>query len=121
MRVAQALGDPVGGDGVHTLHGLKRYLHQKGLRLGFRLVERGGPTNRSCDLVLASPERVQQVERRIQYVDFEPASGGSPETDGIPFPVSLVIDGFARSLLSGIRALPDVKIFCYGNEVHHYL
>jgi len=122
MRLAIAFEDPVSLGDVHTLHGLKRYLHQKGLRLGFRLVERGGPTNRTLDLALASPERVMHVARRIQYVDFEPepddaaAAGG-----GIPYPVALLVDGLARPLLHGMRVLPDVKVFCYGNEVHYYI
>ncbi len=44
------------------------------------------------------------------------------ETAGrIPYPVRIVADGFARQLLCGQRKLPDVKVFCYGNEVHYYI
>jgi phosphohistidine swiveling domain-containing protein len=118
MRVALAFEDPVSLGDVHTLHGLKRYLHQKGLRLGFRLVERGGATNRTCDIVLTSTDRVLHVCRKIQYVDFEPDSDGAAS---LPLAVRLLVDGFALSILNESRSIPDVKVFCYGNEVHYYV
>ncbi len=115
-RLVQMFEDPVSLAEVRTLHGLKRYLHQKGLRLGFRLVESGRATNRTVTLVSASSKRVLHVTRDIQYVDFE-----SFKNVHIPYPVQVLVDGFSRQLLHGQQRLPTAKIFCYGNEVHYYL
>jgi pyruvate,water dikinase len=115
-RLVQSFEDPRTLGEVRTLHGLKRYLHQRGLRLGFRLVEAGGGTNRTVDLVLASGRRVSRSVRRIAYVDFE-----TTEDLGVPYAVAVIADGFARQLLLGQEAFPSAQIFCYGNEVHYYL
>jgi hypothetical protein len=119
-RLVQMFEDPKSLAEVRTLHGLKRYLHQKGLRLGFRLVDSGRATNRSIDLVVASADRILAVASPIRYVDFEPDedSGGA---ESIPYPVRVVADGFGRQLLQGGGKLPDVKVFCYGNEVHYFV
>jgi pyruvate,water dikinase len=115
-RLVQSFEDPRTLGEVRTLHGLKRYLHQRGLRLGFRLVEAGGGTNRTVDLVLASAGRVLRSVRKIEYVDFEPEAAL-----GVPYAVGVIADGFARQLLHGQESFPRVQVFCYGNEVHHYL
>jgi phosphohistidine swiveling domain-containing protein len=115
-RLVQSFEDPRTLGEVRTLHGLKRYLHQRGLRLGFRLVETGGGTNRTVDLVLASRTRVLRSLRKIAYVDFEP-----DEALLVPYAVAVIADGFSRQLLLGQEAFPGVQIFCYGNEVHYYL
>jgi phosphohistidine swiveling domain-containing protein len=115
-RLVQSFEDPRTLGEVRTLHGLKRYLHQRGLRLGFRLVEAGGATNRTVDLVLASRRRVLQTVRKIAYVDFEPETASQ-----VPYAVSVITDGFARQVLHGQESLPSVQVFCYGNEVHYYL
>ena len=115
-RLVQSFEDPRTLGEVRTLHGLKRYLHQRGLKLGFRLVEAGGATNRSVDLVLASRKRVLCCVSKISYVDFEPEAALS-----VPFAVSVIADGFVRQLLHGQDVFPSVQIFCYGNEVHYYL
>ncbi|RPJ46990.1 MAG: hypothetical protein EHM19_03530 [Candidatus Latescibacterota bacterium] len=121
-RLVQMFEDPRSLGEVRTLHGLKRYLHQSGLRLGFRLVETSRATNRTVDLALASPRRVERVVRAIHYVDFEPEEGTGPEAAAaIPYPVRLVADGFGRQLIHGQEKLPGVKIFCYGNEVHYFV
>jgi pyruvate,water dikinase len=115
-RLVLSFEDPRTLGEVRTLHGLKRYLHQRGLRLGFRLVEAGGTTNRTVDLVLASPERVLRSVRKITYVDFEAEAG-----PGLPYAVALIAQGFVRQALHGQEAFPSVQAFCYGNEVHYYL
>jgi pyruvate,water dikinase len=115
-RLVQSFEDPRNLGEVRTLHGLKRYLHQRGLRLGFRLVGAGGATNRTVDLVLAAGERALRSVRKIAYVDFEPEAG-----PGVPYAVAVVADGFARQALHGQESFPGVQVFCYGNEVHYYL
>lgn len=115
-RLVQMFEDPASLAEVRTLHGLKRYLHQKGLRLGFRLVESGRATNRTVTLMTASSKRVLLVTRDIQYVDFE-----SSKNIQIPYSVRVLVDAFSRQTLHGQQRLPTAKIFCYGNEVHYYL
>ncbi len=119
-RLVQAFEDPDSIGAVRTLHGLKRYLHQRGLRLGFRLVETGRSTNRTVDLVLLSRGRLLRSVRAIRYVDFEPDPEESA-THQVPYPIDVVVDGFVRQLLSGQQTFPAIRVFCYGNEVHYYL
>jgi hypothetical protein len=76
-RPVQSFEDPRTLGEVRTLHGLKRYLHQRGLKLGFRLVEAGGGTNRTVDLVLASRKRVLRSVSRIASSTSRPG-GRSP-------------------------------------------
>jgi len=118
-RLVQMFEDPISLDEVQSLHGLKRYLHQRGLDLGFSLVESSRATNRTVSLLTASPSRILTVARAIHYVDFEPEHGPDEPTLP-PYPVSSLVEGFARQILHGQEVLPDVKIFCYGNEVHYY-
>ena len=119
-RLVQMFEDPASLGDVRTLHGLKRYLHQQGLKLGFRLVEAGRSTNRTVAVVLASSRRVLRVIRGIGYVDFEPEERGAA-TSRVPYPVTALVEGFALQLLNGQESFPDVKVFCYGNEVHYYV
>ena len=119
-RLVQMFEDPSSLGGVRTLHGLKRYLHQRGLRLGFRLVESGRATNRTVTLVLASPRRVIHITRDFQYVNFGSERSTTALTE-IPYPVKVVVDGFSRQILHGQQRLPGVRVFCYGNEIHYYL
>jgi pyruvate,water dikinase len=119
-RLVQMFEDPRALREVRTLHGLKRYLHQRGLALGFGLVEGGSGTNRTVALAILSPDRVLRTSRRIDYIDFEPASGAG-ET-AVPYAVGILADAFARQLLlCDEQALPAVKVYCYGNEVHYYV
>ena len=121
-RLVMMFEDPHSLGEVQTLHGLKRYLHQKGLQLGFRLVLRSRSTNRTIDLLLASPEHVLESKfKGIRYSDFEPESEGDQPVTHIPYSVRIVIEGFARQLLYGQTAFPRTDIFCYGTEVHYYL
>ncbi|MBL7961060.1 hypothetical protein JNL27_12565 [bacterium] len=121
-RIVMMFEDPLSLSEVQTVHGLKRYLHQKGLQLGFRLVLRSRSTNRSVDLLLASPERIlEQNFKGIRYSDFEPESEGDQPVTHIPYSVRIVIEGFARQLLYGQATFPRTDIFCYGTEVHYYL
>ncbi len=118
-RLVKMFEDPASLDEVRTLHGLKRYLHQRGLDLGFRLVESGRATNRTVTIATASSGRILRVARGIRYADFEPEETGAPIQ--VPYPVSALIQGFTRQILHGQESFPDVRIFCYGNEVHYYL
>jgi hypothetical protein len=119
-RLVLMFEDPRSLGDVRTLHGLKRYLHQRGLRLGFRLVETRRATNRTVDLVLVTPERVLPAVRKIQYVDFEPDDEDETLEARIPYAARVVADGFGRHLIHGLTVFPDTKVFCYGNEVHYY-
>ena len=119
-RLVQMFEDPSSLGAVRTLHGLKRYLHQRGLRLGFRLVESGRATNRTVTLVLASPRRVLHITRDFEYVNFGSERSTTAQTE-IPYPVKVVVDGFSRQILHGQQRLPGVRVFCYGNEIHYYL
>lgn len=120
-RLVQMFEDPASLADVRTLHGLKRYLHQRGLALGFNLLQASQSTNRTVDLALVSWGRVRDPVRRIEYVDFD--APPVPREDGEPLPhaVAIVADAFARHLLHGETALPLVRIFCYGNEVHYFV
>ncbi|MBN1824861.1 MAG: hypothetical protein JW958_01260 [Candidatus Eisenbacteria bacterium] len=120
-RLVQSFEEPRSAGEVRTLHGLKRYLHQRGLRFGFRLVEKGRATHRTVDLVLASPRRVSRVFRVIRYADFDPEERDEQGPERIPYPVRLVAEGFGRQALHGQENLPDVKVFLYGNEVQYYI
>lgn len=119
-RLVQMFQDPKSLAEVQTLHGLKRYLHQRGLQLGFRLVESNRGTNRNVSLVTASPEAILQQYRGIHYVDFEPQVGSRYPVK-IPYTVRLVAEGFGRQMLYDHEGFPGVNAFCYGNEVHYYL
>jgi hypothetical protein len=120
-RLVQMFEDPPTLADVQTLHGLKRYLHQRGLALGFGLLESSSGTNRHVDLVFAAPERVLGVVRAIEYVDTDAAGSGAGEPVAVPYPVALVVDGFVRQWLHGVETLPRVRVFCYGNEVHYFV
>lgn len=121
-RLVQMFEDPRSLGQVRTLHGLKRYLHQRGLRLGFRLVEASRAPNRTVDLALASPKKVLAIIKSIRYTDFENAApaGGEGLTQ-IPYPVEVAVEGFSRQLFYGQESFPRLDVFCYGNEVHYYL
>jgi len=120
-RLVQMFEDPRTLGDVRTLHGLKRYLHQRGLKLGFRLVGRSQATNRTVDLVLASRRRLLSTVRRIRFIDYESAEERADQGVTIPYPVAVVIDGFARQLFYGQEDFPQVDTYCYGNEVHYYI
>ncbi len=127
-RLVQMFDDPSSLGEVQTLHGLKRYLHQRGLKLGLQLVAAGLGTNRTVSLVVTSRGRVLRALTCIQYADFEAASravsgaeGGTCGGEGLPFAVGVIVNAFGHQLLHGQEIFPSVKVFCYGNEVHYYL
>lgn len=120
-RLVMMFEDPRSIGEVRTLHGLKRYLHQKGLQLGFKLVLRSRSTNCSVDILLASEDRILGQWNGLRYMDFEPPADGAVGGPVIPYAADIVVDGFARQMLAGHTVLPRVDIFCYGNEVHYYL
>ncbi len=118
-RLVQPFEDPAGPSEIRTLHGLKRYLHQRGLKLAFGLIGSGPKTTKTVDLVVVTPERGIEVGRHIEFVDLEGAQdeGTAP---AIPHPVRLVVDAFARQMLHA-QAIPShVRVFCYGTEVHYF-
>jgi len=117
-RLALTFEDPAGPGDIHTLHGLKRYLHQRGLKLAFALVEPGSKTPRTIDLLVSASPRGPEVAGRIEFVDLEAPPGTTRE---IPYPVEMLVEAFGRQLLAGHRRLPDVRVFCYGNEVHYFV
>ncbi len=118
-RLVQMFEDPPSLGSVRTLHGLKRYLHQKGLRLGMRLVQAGGSTNRTVDLAVASHKRILRTMKTLHYVDFEPEGEGN--ASAASYPVAALADALGRQMLHGQETFPSIKVFCYGNEVHYYL
>jgi pyruvate,water dikinase len=118
-RVVQMFEDPRSLDEVRTLHGLKRYLHQQGLRLAFRAFRSGRATNRTVDVALANASRVLQVVRRIRYIDFEPDPGADP--GDLPYPVALIAEVLGRRIVHGKTESPDFEILAYGNEVQIFI
>ena len=120
-RLTVMFEDPHSLGEVRTLHGLKRYLHQKGLRLGFKLVQRTLSTNRTVALALCSRKRILKKVEGIRYADFEPGADGHASATRMPYPVALVVDAFARQLLYGHENFPRADIFCYGSEIHYFL
>jgi len=120
MRIVQFFEEPRSLGEVRTLHGLKRYLHQQGLSMGFKLAEGGRQPNRTVDILIANEAGIQFVLNKIRFSDFESSSYNQSDASKIPFSVNLLIDSFARQILQGQEQFPNVDIFCYGNEVHYY-
>jgi phosphohistidine swiveling domain-containing protein len=113
--LVQAFEDPASVGEVRTLHGLKRFLHQRGLRHAFRLFGSAGQANRSVDLLLIQDEAPPVLVRQIRYIDFE------GQTSGLPLPVRLVAQAYRAYLLHGVSALPRIRILVYGTEVQTYI
>jgi phosphohistidine swiveling domain-containing protein len=117
IRLVQGFEDPKSLGEVRTLHGLKRYLHQRGLKLGFHLVDAAGATDRTVTIVIASSKRVIQISRCIDYIDFDQQM----DETKFPYPVRIIIDAYTRQLVCGQEYLPGTRVFIYGNEAHYYL
>ncbi len=117
VRRVQMFEDPQRLEEVTTVHGLKRYLHQQGLRLAFRLFRAQQGANRTVDLVVAG-DRDLRCEQVIRYLEFEPTQpvGGAR----LPFVLSLLAEALGRQLLHG-RKLPWVTVLGYGNEFQIYV
>lgn len=120
-RLVQMFEDPRTIGGVNTLHGLKRYLHQKGLQLGFKLVDQSRSPNQSVNLVLTSETKVLSIVKKINFADFESDTETKLSTTDIPYNINVVIEAFGRHLLYEQNNFPSVNIFCYGNEVHYFV
>jgi pyruvate,water dikinase len=118
-RLVQPFEDPQAPGEIRTLHGLKRYLHQRGLKLAFALIGAGPKTTKTVDLAVVAPDRTIEVGRHIEFVDLEgtPAAEGAP---AVPHAVRLVVDAFARQMLHGQPIPSHVRVFCYGTEVHYF-
>lgn len=118
-RLVQPFEDPQAPGEIRTLHGLKRYLHQRGLKLAFALIGTGPKTTKTVDLAVVAPDRTIEVGRHIEFVDLEgePGASGAP---AIPHPVRLVADAFARQMLHAQPIPSHVRVFCYGTEVHYF-
>ncbi len=118
-RLVQPFEDPQAPGEIRTLHGLKRYLHQRGLKLAFALIGAGPKTTRTIDLAVVAPDRTIEVGRHIEFVDLEGlrSTGGAP---AIPHPVRLVVEAFARQMLHAQPIPSHVRVFCYGTEVHYF-
>jgi len=119
-RLVQAFEEPASLGAVGTLHGLKRYLHQRGLRYGLKLVDTTRAPDRVVALAAVLPDGDVRVANCIQYIDF---AGADTSREGHPLShaVRIVAENFGRQLLRGRETFPNVKIFCYGNEVHYYI
>ncbi|MBD3220298.1 hypothetical protein GF314_03570 [bacterium] len=116
-RLVLMFEDPRTVDEVTTLHGLKRYLHQRGLQLAFQRFRSGQAANRTVDLAVVAGDRVVQTLRKIRYIDFEPAD----DPGALPFVVSLVVEALGRRLLHLLADAPDVELLIYGNEVQAFV
>ncbi|HEY0590280.1 MAG TPA: PEP/pyruvate-binding domain-containing protein [Thermoanaerobaculia bacterium] len=117
-RLVDMFDDPASPDEIRTLHGLKRYLHQRGLRLGMSLAETGRAANCTVTLALATPDRFLRIEKIVEYADFEPEESSGREP---PHAVTILAEEFGRQLVHAQQPLPKVRIFCYGNEVHYFV
>jgi phosphohistidine swiveling domain-containing protein len=119
-RLVQMFEDPDSLGDVRTLHGLKRYLHQKGLRLGLKLVDTCQAPSCHVDLVLMTETRDPVVVQSIHYTEFE----SEIEIDADPwlsYPIRVIAEGFIRQMIHGQEHFPDVNAFVFGNEVHYYI
>jgi hypothetical protein len=118
-RLVQPFEDPQGPGEIGTLHGLKRYLHQRGLKLAFGLIGTGPKTTKTVDLAVVAPDRTIDVGRHIEFVDLEGAQAPG-DAPAIPHPVRLVAEAFARQMLHAQPIPSHVRVFCYGTEVHYF-
>ncbi len=119
-RLILAFEDPANLGEVRSVHGLKRYLHQKGLKLGFELVGTDHAPDRTVDLLLMRADGKKARNTALRYIEFEAGNEPDPEP-WIPFPVRMAVDGLARQLLYGTESFPGVDAFLFGNEVHYYI
>ncbi len=119
-RLVLAFEDPASLGEVRSVHGLKRYLHQEGLKLGFKMVDTSEAPNRTVALILVKPEFSKVICKTIRYAEFEGGIENSTQ-ELLPFPVRIVAEGLSRQMLYGIETFPSVDIFIFGNEVHYYL
>lgn len=116
-RLVLMFEDPRSASDARTVHALKRYLHQKGLELGLKLVDTSRSPGHTVDLLRLDPDGEATVVRSLRYAVFE----APPERDPDPWlirPVALAAAGFKQQLVHGQTRFPDVNIFVFGNEAH---
>jgi len=119
-RLVLAFEDPSNLGEVRTIHGLKRFLHQAGLKRGFEIVETSRSPNRSVDMLLLTGHEAPVSGPTIRYAELEP--GIEPESHPwLPQPVRMAADGLSWQLLHGTTSFPGLDIFIFGNEVHYYI
>ena len=119
-RLVQMFEDPRNLGEVRTVHGLKRYLHQKGLELGLDLVDTSRSPNNSVDLVLIDANGDTTLVQSIRYAEFEVECERDPDP-WLTYPIRIVVEGFTQQLLYGQRDFPEINAFVFGNEVHYYI
>jgi len=119
-RLLQMFEDPRNLGEVRTIHGLKRYLHQEGLRLGLELVDTSRSPSHTVDIVLSETGGETTLVQSICYAEFETVCERDPEP-WLIYPIRIVVEGFIQQLLYGQRIFPDVNAFVFGNEVHYYI
>ncbi|MBI9071320.1 MAG: hypothetical protein JEY94_06960 [Melioribacteraceae bacterium] len=120
-RLVQMFEEPKSIYNVTTIHGLKRYLHQRGLKLGFKLVDKGKTPNRTVDLAFVVDNKISSIIKNIHYADFEPDENENEFEENVAFPIKIVARGFLSQMLYGTERFPNVNVFCYGNEIHYYV
>jgi len=120
-RRVQMFDDPDSLGAVSSIHGLKRYLHQQGLRTASRIIGRSRNANRSVSLLLAADDRVLTDVQTIRYLDLDPDTEVSVAHANVPAAVAAVSNAFGRQLLSGHTRFPGLDVHIYGNEVHYFL
>jgi len=119
-RLVQMFEDPTRLEEVRTLHGLKRYLHQQGLRHAFGLFPSARAANRTVDLVVTTRRAVRHVLRKVRYLEFDPpgpAGGG----ERLPFPVAAAVEALGLRLLHDLADAPDIEVLAFGNEIQVYV
>ncbi|MCX6552010.1 MAG: PEP-utilizing enzyme, partial [Acidobacteria bacterium] len=96
-----------------------RYLHQRGLKLAFGLIGAGPRSTKTIDLAVVNLGRDIRVGRHIEFVDLEgqPRPGVRPD---IPSAVRRLVEAFGHQLIHQQKIPSDVRVFCYGNEVHYF-
>lgn len=119
-RLLQMFEDPGNLGEVRTIHGLKRYLHQEGLRLGLELVDTSRSPSHSVDIFLSEAGGETTLIQSICYAEFETVAERNSEP-WLIYPIRIVVEGFTRQLLYGQRTFPDINAFVFGNEVHYYI
>jgi hypothetical protein len=120
-RRVQMFEDPKSPDDIETLHGLKRYLHQAGLRHAFRIFRSGMVSNRTVAVVLTSDRVVLETTSCIRYIDFEPDADSTDGGPSLPVAVQLAVQMVQRQLTHRRTKLPGVELLCYGNEVQVFI
>lgn len=119
-RLMLMFEDPARAGDAATIHGLKRYLHQKGLALGLNLVDTSREPGHTVDLLRVDADGAAVAVRTVRYAVFETPAECAADP-WLPRPVGLLADGLRHQLVHGQREFPGVNVFVFGNEAHYYL